>query len=293
MDTLKQFNLAMQYIEEHLTEEINFQMVSRLACCSEYHFRRMFASLAGMSLSDYIRRRRLSQAMLELHQSNIRVVDLAIKYGYGSADAFSRAFQALHGITPSEARNAPMLLKAFPPLTFQLTVRGSEPLEYRIVEKPAFSIIGIHERIPLLYGGANPKVVALWEQLSVSDLEALLTLSNVEPHGVLDAVLLPCIEEQREGTLIDYYIGVASTHSLSTKWQVLPVCASMWGVFLMRGAFPQSLDEIWEQIYGEWMLSAGYQTHEGPHLVYTESWDEDMSSPNFLCQLWIPIMKSV
>ncbi len=290
MDALKQFNLAMQYIEAHLAEDIDFDMVVRLACCSEYHFRRMFASLAGLSLSDYIRRRRLSQALLELHHHNVRIVDIAVKYRYGSADAFSRAFQALHGITPSEARTTDVALKAFPPMTFQLTVRGGAPMEYRIVEKPTFSIIGIHDRIPLLYEGMNMEVVRMWESLSAEDIEALDALSDIEPYGLLDAVLLPCVEQQHEGTLIDYYIGVASTKPSSSQWRVLPVAASKWGVFLVRGAFPQSLNEVWERVYSEWMPTVGYQVNEGPHLVWTEY--EDMDAADFACELWIPITKN-
>jgi AraC family transcriptional regulator len=291
MDTLKQFNLAMEYIETHLTETIDFQLVAQLACCSEYHFRRMFASLAGLSLSDYIRRRRLSQAALELHKSDVRVVDLAARYGYGSSDAFSRAFQALHGITPSEARIAQVPLKTFPPMTFRLTLSGHRPIEYRIVEKAAFSIVGIHELIPLLYQGMNPEVVRMWERLSSTDIEALDALSDIDPCGLIDAVVLPCLDAQLEGTLIDYYIGVATTQTASSRWQVLPVSASTWGVFNVYGAFPQSLNDIWERVYSEWMVTAGYEVNTGPHMVWMQG--EEMESSDFICELWIPITKGL
>src|SRR5687768_13579634 len=99
MEPLKQLNLAMRYIEANLAGEIDFQKVSQLAGCSEYHFRRMFSFLSGMALSEYIRRRRLSQAAIELRHSSIKVIDLAVKYGYDSPDSFSRAFQGLHGLT--------------------------------------------------------------------------------------------------------------------------------------------------------------------------------------------------
>lgn len=104
MDVQKQMNLAMSYIEANLGGEIDFQKAARLACCSEYHFKRMFSFLSGFTLSEYVRRRRLTLAALELHNCNVKIIDLAVKYGYDSPDSFTKAFQALHGVTPTEAR---------------------------------------------------------------------------------------------------------------------------------------------------------------------------------------------
>lgn len=135
MDSLKNMNEALVYIEENLTNDIDFKEVARLALCSVYHFQRMFSFLAGVTLSEYIRRRRLSLAAFELNDSNTRIIDVAIKYGYSSADSFTRAFQSLHGITPSEARSNGQLLKAYPRMTFQLSIRGGSVMNYRIEEK--------------------------------------------------------------------------------------------------------------------------------------------------------------
>lgn len=124
MKPLKQLNLAMTYIEDNLSKEIDFQMVAQLACCSEYHFRRLFSFLSGMTLSEYIRQRRLSQAALELCNADVKIIDVAMKYGYSSPDAFTRAFQGFHGVTPREAKTIGTALKAIPPMTFQLTIKG-------------------------------------------------------------------------------------------------------------------------------------------------------------------------
>ena len=132
MDLLKNMNGAIKYIEENLTCEIDFTEVARLAFCSEYHFKRMFSFLAGVSLSEYIRRRRLTCAAFELRGSHVKIIDMAIKYGYNSPDSFARAFQQLHGITPSEARNNGHSLKAFPPMTFQLSIKGGSEMNYRM-----------------------------------------------------------------------------------------------------------------------------------------------------------------
>lgn len=139
MDSLKKMNTAMKYIEDNLTNEIDFKMVASLALCSEYHFKRMFSFLAGITLSEYIRRRRLSLAAFELQNNNVKVIDVALKYGYNSPDSFSRAFLHLHGVTPSEARNIGQQLKAYPAMTFQLSIRGGNEMNYRIEQKEAFT----------------------------------------------------------------------------------------------------------------------------------------------------------
>ena len=112
MDSLSSMNKALAYIEEHLTEDIDYSEVSKIAYCSEYHFKRIFSFLAGISLSEYIRRRRLTLAALDLKDRNWRIIDVAVKYGYNSADSFSRAFHSMHGILPSEARSENTQLKA-------------------------------------------------------------------------------------------------------------------------------------------------------------------------------------
>src|SRR5699024_1329947 len=118
MDTLKAYNSALSYIEEHLEDEISIETAAKIACCSEHHFRRMFSYLSGISLTEYIRRRKLTRAAEDLRDKDAKVIDISVKYGYGSSDAFSRAFHAMHGISPSQAGESGVRLKAFPKMTF-------------------------------------------------------------------------------------------------------------------------------------------------------------------------------
>jgi AraC family transcriptional regulator len=104
MDWLDRMNSAIRYIEENITEDIDYDMVAEKACCSTYHFQRMFSFITDIPLSEYIRRRRLTLVAFELQNSDVRIIDLAVKYGYDSADSFSRAFQKVHGVVPSLAR---------------------------------------------------------------------------------------------------------------------------------------------------------------------------------------------
>jgi AraC family transcriptional regulator len=288
MESLKNLNLAMNYIEANLDEEIDFQKIAQISCCSEYHFRRMFSFLSGMPLSEYIRRRRLAQAAMELSNSSIKIIDIAIKYGYDSPDSFSRAFQVLHGVTPKEARKKGTLLKAIPPMTFQLTIQGGNEMDYRIVEKEAFHVVGLRKRVSLQYQGVNPEIAAMWGSLTEEDIIDLKQLSSGDPGGLISATV-NFTEGRAEGTEIDHLIGVATNQSHSEKWQELYVPASTWAVFTARGKFPETLQNIWARIYSEWFAMSEYELSEGPEILWNES--KDTSSPNYHSEIWIPVVK--
>ncbi|MEK3979240.1 AraC family transcriptional regulator [Psychrobacillus sp. FSL K6-2836] len=289
MDLLKNMNDSMKYIEENLTKEIDFKMVARLARCSEYHFKRMFSFLAGIPLSEYIRRRRLSLAAFELNNSNIKIIDVAIKYGYSSPDSFTRAFQNLHGITPSEARNNGQQLKAYPLMTFQLSIRGGNEMNYRIEQKEAFNIVGIMKRVPIIFGGENPEITAMWKSLTMGKIDQLKKLSNVEPKGMVQASTNFSEGRMEEKGELDQYIGVATTQEYPENFSKLEVPALTWAVFDSIGPFPSTLQETWGRIYSEWFPSSNYQVIEGPEILSIES--EDLTSPSVKSEIWIPVSK--
>jgi len=289
MDLLKNMNDSMKYIEENLTKEIDFKMVARLARCSEYHFKRMFSFLAGIPLSEYIRRRRLSLAAFELNNSNIKIIDVAIKYGYSSPDSFTRAFQNLHGITPSEARNNGQQLKAYPLMTFQLSIRGGNEMNYRIEQKEAFNIVGIMKRVPIIFGGENPEITAMWKSLTMGKIDQLKKLSNVEPKGMIQASTNFSEGRMEEKGELDQYIGVATTQEYPENFSKLEVPALTWAVFDSIGPFPSTLQETWGRIYSEWFPSSNYQVIEGPEILSIES--EDLTSPSVKSEIWIPVSK--
>lgn len=153
MNLLENMNHALAYLEEHLTGEIDYREAAKRALCSEYHFKRMFSFLAGLPLSEYVRRRRLTLAAFDLQSSQLKIIDIALNYGYSSPDAFTKAFQQFHGVLPSEARTAGPSLKSFPRMTFQLIIRGGNEMNYRIEEKEAFHIVGIKKRVPIIFEG--------------------------------------------------------------------------------------------------------------------------------------------
>jgi AraC family transcriptional regulator len=290
MDALERLNQALAYIEEHLIDEIEFEQIERLALCSEYHFRRMFSYLAGISLSEYIRRRRLTLAAFELVDSDALVIDMALKYGYNSPDSFTRAFQNLHGLTPSEARDIGRPLKAYPRLTFQLSISGGNEMNYRIEEKEPFQIVGLMKRVPLIYEGVNPEIAAMWQSLDEATIKTLKALSNVEPMGMISASINFSDGRLDDGHL-DHYIGVATTSEPPQSFARLEVPASTWAVFESVGPFPETLQNIWGRIYAEWFPTSGYEQAQGPEILWNA--DKDTTSLTFRSEIWIPVSKSL
>lgn len=289
MGLLEKMNDALQYIEENLADEIDFREVARRAYCSEYHFKRMFSFLAGLPLSEYIRRRRLTLAAFELNRGDARVIDIAVKYGYSSPDSFTRAFQALHGVTPSEARNEGRALKAYPRMTFQLSIKGGNEMNYRIEEKEAFRIVGIKKRVPIVFSGVNPEIAAMWQSLNYEIIDRLKSLSNVAPLGLLSASANFSEGRMEEKGELDHYIGVATSSECPGDLAHLEVAATTWAVFEAVGPFPDTLQNVWGRIYSEWFPASGYEQAEGPEMLWNA--DKDTTSPAFRSEIWVPVVK--
>ncbi|HTG69231.1 MAG TPA: AraC family transcriptional regulator [Candidatus Udaeobacter sp.] len=289
MILLEKMNRALTYIEENLINEIDYNEIARIALCSEYHFKRMFLFLSGVSLSEYIRRRRLTLAAFELQNKDIKIIDIAIKYGYNSPDSFTRAFQNLHGITPSEARNNGQSLKAYPRMTFQLIIKGGVEMNFRIEDKEAFRIVGLKKRVRIIFQGVNPEIAAMWKSLNDEVINSLKELSNVEPLGLISASTNFSEERMEEKGELDHYIGVATTGECPDNLAQLEVPASTWAVFEAVGPFPDTLQNVWGRIYSEWFPSSIYEQTEGPEMLWNES--KDVTSSTFKSEIWIPIIK--
>lgn len=286
---LVRLNAALSYIEENLTDAVDLKAAAKIACCSEYHFSRMFSFLSGISLSEYVRRRRLTLAALELSRGDSKVIDVAMKYGYASPDSFARAFQSMHGVTPSEARLHGPSLKAFPRMTFQLTVQGGSEMNYRIEDKEAFRIVGIKKRVPIIFNGVNPEIAAMYDRLTPELIRTIKDLSNVQPKGFISASVNFSDGRMEEKGELDHYIGAATTHQAPEGLAQLEVPASTWAVFQAVGPFPSALQEVWGRIYSEWFPSSDYELSPGPEMVWNE--DKDVASPQYRSEIWIPIRK--
>lgn len=289
MDMLERMNQAIEYIEAHLTETIEEADLANIHLSSDYHFKRMFTFLAGVSVSEYVRRRRLSLAAFELQESELRVLDIAIKYGYSSADSFSRAFHSQHGILPSEAREKNVAFVTYPRIAFHLTIQGGEAMKVRIVEKERFKIVGVMKRVSIVFEGVNPEIARMANLLTEKDFETLKELSTIEPQGIINASTNFSEGRMDETGKLDHYIGVVAPAETETSFNELIVDAGTWAVFEAVGSFPEALQDVWGRIYSEWFPTSGYEAVEGPEILWNESTETE--SKNVKSEIWIPVKK--
>lgn len=285
---MERLNQAMDLVEQQLSDVVDVRRASQIALMSEHHFRRMFSALAGMSLSEYVRRRRMTIAAPSVVSSAEALQDVAVRFGYGSADAFSRAFKAVHGVGPERARQPGVVLRSQPRLTFTITIEGSTIMNYRIVEKDAFTLAGLRTRIPLIHEGVNPAAAAFVEKISEEQWARIAELSDQEPTGVLsvhDAIA----PSREEGTELDYYVAAATTTPIPKDLEALEVPASTWLVLESTGPFPAALQELWPKAFREWFPANPYQSVPGPEIVLTEYADDEQTHGRY--ELWIPVEK--
>ncbi|MFJ2234070.1 effector binding domain-containing protein [Streptomyces sp. NPDC087859] len=282
---LERLNQAMEYIEDRLDQRIEAADVARTALTSEYHLRRMFSALAGMPLSEYIRRRRLTIAGAEVLAGDRTLLEIAVRYGYTSGEAFARAFRAMHGVGPGEARRTGAALESQPRLSFRLTVEGSGSMRYRIVEKDEFRVVGRKVRVPLVHEGMNPAIVDFIRGLGQETLRRIEDLSDQEPQGVL-GVSDNLDPSRAEGTELDYYHGVVSAAAVPDDMEALTVPAGTWAVFENSGPFPQALQYLWRDVFTQWFPSNPYRSRPGPELLRTRLTPDAAQAD---AELWIPV----
>lgn len=280
MEWIERLNDAIGYIEEHLTEEMDYERLGQIACCSSYHFQRMFAYMAGVPLSEYIRRRKMSLAAVDLQSLNMKIIDVSLKYGYNSPTAFNRAFQAVHGIAPSAVKNEGVSVKSFPPIRFKITIRGAEEMNYRIETKEAFRIAGVSVPLNKDIEQNFAVIPQKWQEIAMNKtLEKLAGMMNQEPMGVLGVSICNDIEPWR------YYIAV-STSQKDTGFEEYLVSAATWAIFPGEGT-SQSIQELERRIVTEWLPTSGYEYGSAPDVeVYLNP-----DPQNAKYEVWIPVVK--
>ncbi len=288
MNPITHFNQALTYIESHLNESIDLKHVTHLAHCSEYHFQRMFSYLSGQSLHQYITSRRLSLAAMDCVQTDVRILDIALKYGYQSHDVFTRAFRDFHGITPSELRKTKAAFISTPRLIFQLTLKGADIMNVRLLDKQSFNIIGFKKNVSIKFEGVNPEIVSLTQKLNSTNIPLLKGLCDQEPRGVISASFNFSSDRMHENGTLDHMVGVI-TNQNHPDFDILEVPAYTWAIFDVTGPFPETLQKTWGHIYSEWFPSVPYETVNGPEIVWHEH--SDTSNPMYHSQIWIPIKK--
>ncbi|KXT99595.1 Transcriptional regulator, AraC family [Streptococcus oralis] len=276
---MHQFNQTMDYLEQQLTGEVDMKRFQQLSGYSYPLFSRIFSIMADMTLAEYLRNRRLSEAVTDLRESSDKIIDIAMKYGYESADSFSAAFKKFHGATPSEVRNGKPY-RVFPRLQLSLKITGGKNMDIKIQKKPSFTVAGV-----LLEAIDNSKCPSAWEQLYENhSFESLESLGNGQSFGVCSDV--------KEGEIINYMaaydvVDKAKAEELGLFIKDIPVAE--YAIVPVKGAIPASIHHAWKYVLEVFFPETGYRYSGAPDFeVYFKG---DMSSPDYQMELWIPVIR--
>ncbi|MFI8203501.1 GyrI-like domain-containing protein [Streptomyces sp. NPDC085937] len=281
-------NQLVDRVEEQLTGELDVRELAAGLGTTEYHLRRMFSSLAGMPLSEYVRRRRMTVAAGDVVHGEEDLLEIAVRHGYGSREAFGRAFRAVHGAGPAEVRRDGGPLRTQPQLRFRLTVEGSTPMDTRLTDRPAFRLVGHSTRVPLIHHGVNPHILQHIAAIPQEEHQRLKELGDAEPAGLLQ-VSDDVDPDAREGTELTYLHGVALGRDTPVPdgLDAIEVPAGMWAVFRTSGPHPEALQSAWAATATEWFPSNPWRLRPGPSVVAVLDRAADFSTAT--CELWLPV----
>ena len=280
MEWIKLFNKVIVYIENNIESGISNKKIAEITACPAGSFKRTFSLLAGITLSEYIRRRKMTKAAFELQSTNTKVIDIAFKYGYESADAFTVAFKRMHGISPIVAKQQNIKIKSYPRLSFTLTVRGNVAMDYRVIEKKAFKVVGKMITSSL----ENNIIPQFWNQCKSDG-----TINKLLEVGLNNSTLGMCFGFDDDG-FNNFMVAIETNKSCVEGMQIVDIPASTWLVFESVGPIATTLPELWKRIYGEFLPQSIYKQAKVPTMeVYDRN---DTLSQDFCCEVWIPVEKS-
>lgn len=285
MDWLNAMNNAVEYLEANITEKIDIEEVAKIALSSTFHFQRMYHMITGVTIAEYVRRRRLTLAAQDI-LSGEKVIDVAYKYGYETPESFTKAFRKMHGISPSAAREPGTNLNAYPKLSFHISIKGDKNMNYKIIEKESFAIIGKQKKITAVNGENFKQVPEFWNEC-MRDGSYEWIRSKAGKLGILGVSM--DLQNFDEG-FFTYMIGVEKIRdTLPKEYTSVTIPAATWAVFESIGPLPETLHDIVRRIFSEWFPATGYQHACAPELeVFPVG---DMYSSDYRCEVWIPIKK--
>lgn len=278
MEWIDRLNDAVKYIEENIYDGINLDTAAEKACCSLYHFQRMFSYVSGIPLSEYIRRRKMSLAAIDLINGE-KIIDTALKYGYSSPTAFNRAFKSIHGIAPSMAKSKGTALKSYPPITFKITIKGADEMNFKIEKKESFRIIGKTVPMDKNIEKNFAEIPAFWNKAAVDGtIDKLCTVMSPDLKGILGVSVCQKDDDWK------YFIAAVSDKDIENFEEYI-IPSHTWAVFAGNGPCPKAIQELEKRIFTEWFPSSGYEYDEGPDI-------ELYLTPNpseAVFEVWVPI----
>ena len=280
MNLIKPFNDTIDYIERVLNDEIDEKQVVSLSGYSFAMFSRLFSILTDMTLSEYIRNRRLSEAAILLRETDKKIIDIAMNYGYESPDSFTTAFKNIHGYTPSEVRNGKPF-KLVSRVQLALSVRGGRSMKITIQKKKAFIVAGINEQS--INSSLCPSV---WDKLyGKYSHDELASLGEGQSVGV-------CHDIESPGT-INYmagYIVKDANKAENMGLDILEVEEAEYAIVELTGSVPECIHNGWKYAMEVFFPEYGYVHSGSPDFEYY--YEGDMDNKDYKMELWIPITKA-
>ncbi len=291
MDWISGLQRALDYVEEHITESINYEEVARAAYLSSFHFQRVFSAICGYSLGDYIRFRRLSLAGSELAATNKKVIDVALKYGYDTPESFSRAFTRFHGVTPSAAKHGSNL-KSFSKLSVKLILHGGTTMDYRIENKEAFDVVLKKKKFPKAHEITTREIAKFWGECQMDGTIPAIC-KYIPENNIFDGCIIG-ISFDADPTLPNndfpygigaHYNGQKITEDFLT---VETIPAHTYAVFTCVGKMPEAFQKVYKYICTEFFPASEYQ----PCGIEIESYPSaETQNTDYTCEIWIAVEK--
>ncbi|MBU9712375.1 AraC family transcriptional regulator [Evansella tamaricis] len=285
MDFIQSLQKAIDFIEKNILEPITYEDVAKHLHMSSYHFHRIFSMVTGMTVKEYIRNRRLSMAGQEISVSDLKVIDVAFKYGYDSPESFTKAFSRFHGITPNLARRAGVKLKSFNQLLVKIKLEGGRILDYRMEKREGFNVLAKVKKFKneTVSEDGTTEIADFWKGSSNDG-----TFHTLKQHAVNNDMYGLCAPISKESTYFDYGIGVGfiggNIPEGYTEWEVKP---SLWAVFKCIGENSDCIADTWNKIFKEFLPGSEYEMLDDTDF---ELYSEDFPSDCF-CEIWIPVQK--
>lgn len=284
MDILKRFDEVLEYIEQHLLEEMDNKEITKIAGCSWYSFQRMFSYVIGISLSEYIRNRKMSNAGFDLLESKNKIIDIALKYGYTSPTSFNRAFQSVHGFSPSKAKEKSKELVVYPRIHLRISVSGNKSIKYRVENKPQMMFFGKSYRLSEDIESNFQNSPLFWENFmankEIDKLSSYKQCLNDYVYG---------ITTYQEGLINNYIIGLKTESEISDEkeYEQIVIPPQAWLILTNKGIMPEAIIHMYQKFYNEWLPVADYE--------YDVNADVEVYPINLedACEyeLWLPIRK--
>lgn len=286
MDWIRGLQRAIDYMEENLTEDLDFAVIAEQAYSSSFHFQRTFTLLTDMTVGEYIRNRRLSLAGEEFSANDVKVIDLALKYGYDTPESFTKAFTRFHGITPSGAHQKGARLKSFNRLSITISLKGGKVMEYQILERDSFKVLTKVKSF--LHDECGDKIPMFWSKCKEDGSLKVLCENSSQ-----DTLLGLCEPEKKGEKSFRYGIGIECNHEITVPdgFELWTLPANTWAVFQCVGPMPTAIQDMWKKIYSEFFPQSEYEPIDGTDFERTP--DGDTQSNEYVSEIWIPVKKKL